>query len=90
MFLSGKCRYHGEKIFIKYPFIELMTGIIFLGIYIKYGLRIETIKFLFLASFLILVGIIDYNSSDVYNETGGIFKNSFDNNDIFINAIYKF
>lgn len=66
IFLKGKCRYCGEKISIKYPLIEFITGIIFMGIYLRYGLTIECVKFFFLASFLILVGIIDYNSTDVY------------------------
>ncbi|KOA21411.1 type 4 prepilin-like proteins leader peptide-processing enzyme [Clostridium homopropionicum DSM 5847] len=69
IFLKGRCRYCGEKISIKYPLIELITGIVFVVIYIKYGLTIECLKFFFLVSFLILVGIIDYNSMDVYAVT---------------------
>lgn len=67
--LKGKCRHCGEKISIKYPLIELSTGIIFTAIYFKYGFSLKLLKFLVLTSFLIVIGIIDYNTTDVYLET---------------------
>ncbi|MFU0825277.1 prepilin peptidase [Clostridium sp.] len=74
--LKGKCRYCNEKISIRYPLIELFTGIIFIGIYTKYGLSIEFVKFAVLSCFLIVIGIIDYDTTDIYNSTiiwGGVF-----------------
>ncbi|MCD3245162.1 prepilin peptidase [Clostridium botulinum C] len=67
--LKGRCRYCKEKISIVSPVIELFTGVIFLGLYLKYGLTIEFIKYLFLCSFLIIIGCIDYNTTDVYFNT---------------------
>ncbi|MCD3297714.1 prepilin peptidase, partial [Clostridium botulinum] len=61
--LKGKCRYCEEKISINSPIIECLTGVIFLGVYLKYGLTIEFIKYLFLCSFLIIIGCIDYNTT---------------------------
>lgn len=69
IFLNGKCRYCGEKISIKYPLIELFTGVTFILIYYKYGISIEFFKFAILASFLIVIGIIDYNTTNVYFST---------------------
>ncbi|KEI04602.1 prepilin peptidase [Clostridium botulinum] len=67
--LKGKCRYCGEKISINSLIVECLTGVIFLGVYLKYGLTIEFIKYLFLCSFLIIIGCIDYNTTDVYFST---------------------
>lgn len=69
IFLRGKCRYCGEKIAIKYPIIELFTGILFASLYYKYGFSMDLIKYLLLASFLIVIGLIDLNTTDVYFKT---------------------
>ncbi|ABK61819.1 prepilin peptidase [Clostridium novyi] len=67
--LRGKCRYCKEKISIKSPLMELFTGIMFLSLYLKYGLTLDLIKYLILFSFLIVIGCIDYNTTDVYFST---------------------
>ncbi|CAM2831665.1 A24 family peptidase [Hathewaya histolytica] len=66
MFLKGKCRNCREKISIRYPLVEFFTGICFLLIFLKYGLTIETLKFSLLTVFLIVIGLIDYDTMDVY------------------------
>lgn len=69
IFLKGKCRHCKEKISIKYPVIELITGALFLALYIKFGLTFELIKFVIFISFLIVIGIIDLETTDVYLKT---------------------
>lgn len=69
IFLKGKCRYCGEKIGIKYPMIELFTGLLFIGLYYKYGMSIDLTKYLILAAYLIVIGLIDFNTTDVYFKT---------------------
>lgn len=69
IFLRGKCRYCGEKISIKYPLIELFTGLIFVGLYYKYDISLDLFKYLILASYLIVIGFIDFNTTDVYLNT---------------------
>lgn len=69
IFLRGKCRYCGEKISPRYAIIELTTGIIFLKLYADYGLGFEFIKYVVLSCFLIIIGMIDYDTTDVYTKT---------------------
>ena len=73
--LRGRCRHCGEKISIKYPIIELLTGGIFIALYIKFGLSIEFVKYSSLTCWLIVIGIIDFDTTDVYFKTtlSGIF-----------------
>lgn len=69
IFLKGKCRYCGEKISPRYAIIELFTALMFLGIFLSYGLTIEALKSFVLASFLIVIAMIDYDTTDVYSVT---------------------
>lgn len=77
--LRGKCRVCGEKIKVTYPFIELITGLSFLTIYMKFGLDFNFIIYSFLISLLIVISKIDINTMEVYFSLslvgfiGGIF-----------------
>ncbi|WP_243154832.1 prepilin peptidase [Clostridium thermarum] len=74
VFLGRKCRYCGEKISARYALVELLTGLVFTGLYIKYGLSFEFFKFAVMASFMMIIGLIDYDTTDVYTSItwGGI------------------
>lgn len=63
IFLKGKCRNCSEKISIKYPFVELMTGIFFLMVFLNFNLSIEFFKSSVLLSILIVVTYIDLEYS---------------------------
>lgn len=67
--LNGKCRYCGEKISMEYPIIEFINGILFTAIYLKYGIGFVFIKNVILLCFLIVIGMIDYKTTDVYTVT---------------------
>ncbi|MCM8711507.1 prepilin peptidase [Clostridium sp. SYSU_GA19001] len=69
LFLKGKCRYCKEKISLRYPFIELITGVLITAVYIEYGLNITFIKYSVLILFLIVIGMIDFDTTDVYFKT---------------------
>jgi leader peptidase (prepilin peptidase)/N-methyltransferase len=64
--LRGKCRGCGEKISIKYPLIELLTALLFLVNFNYYGMSMDFVKYAFLIAVLIVIGIIDYETTDVY------------------------
>lgn len=57
--LRGRCRSCGSPISLRYPLIELLTAIVFLMLYIKYGLTLVFMIYAFLMSILIVVFFID-------------------------------
>lgn len=59
IFLGGKCRSCGQKIAWIYPFIELLTGILFAFSYWQYGLSEQFIVALLLISLLVIVVVSD-------------------------------
>ena len=57
--LGRKCRFCKEKISIRYMIVELFTGIMYLMVYLQFGFSLNTIKFIFLITMLIIIGLID-------------------------------
>lgn len=57
--LKGRCRYCGAKISIQYPLVELLTGIVFLLFYTRFGFSAEFILFTSVSSLLIIALFID-------------------------------
>lgn len=64
----GKCRYCGVKISWQYPVVELLTGLLFLSIYVKYGIGSNSIVFLVLVSLLIIISFIDLKYKIIPNK----------------------
>ncbi|ADK13643.1 MULTISPECIES: A24 family peptidase [Clostridium] len=67
--LRGKCRNCGEKISKKYPIVEFITGLLYLMLYIKFGISIDIVKYVVFISILIVIGIIDFDTTDIYFKT---------------------
>lgn len=67
--LRGRCRHCKEKISIRYPIVELTTGLLFLAVYLEYGISAETAKYIVFTSLLIIIGMIDFDTTDVYDST---------------------
>ncbi len=59
--LGGKCRNCGIKISTRYPFVELITAVIYVMIYRKWGLTYQMLVPMFFVSLLIVVTFIDYD-----------------------------
>lgn len=68
-FLGGKCRSCKKKISIKYPIVEALNALIYVIVYLNYGLSIELIKFAIFSSLLIVIGFIDFETKYVYRST---------------------
>lgn len=67
--LRGKCRYCNEKISIQYPLVEALSGILFVILYINYGFSFRLAKYCLLTALLIVIGIIDFKTQDIYDST---------------------
>lgn len=67
--LRGKCRYCGEKVSIQYPLVEVLTGFLFLGVFLKFGFTLDTVKYIMLTAILIVIAIIDFKTEDIYTNT---------------------
>ncbi|NMA66317.1 MAG: prepilin peptidase [Clostridiaceae bacterium] len=57
--LRGKCRECNNPISIQYPVVELITGLLWLVSFLKYGFTFETVAIIFLITLLIPVAFID-------------------------------
>ena len=57
--LRGKCRYCGAHISLRYFFVELITGVLGLFLYLKYGLSVYMLIFFIFSCFLMVGSFID-------------------------------
>ncbi|MCM8776894.1 MAG: prepilin peptidase [Candidatus Omnitrophica bacterium] len=68
LLLKGKCRFCKAKISYRYFVVELITGLLFLGLYLKFGITIQLLIYIFFTLCLLIMGFIDidtYLISDV-------------------------
>jgi len=63
--LKGRCRNCKSKISIRYPVVEFLTGLIYLIIYLIYGLSIQSLIYIILSSALVIIAFIDLNEQIV-------------------------
>ncbi|MFH1509747.1 MAG: prepilin peptidase [Candidatus Nealsonbacteria bacterium] len=59
IFLGGKCRYCKEKISPQYPIVELITGTLFLSVFLMSGSVFEILFNSIIVSLLIIIFIFD-------------------------------
>jgi len=59
LLLRGKCRKCKASISPRYPFVELITGLVFAAIFYKYGYQWVTLEYLIFAWSLVVVSFID-------------------------------
>lgn len=60
LFLRGKCAFCGEKISVQYPFIEVLSGLIFVFSAMKLGLSIQGFGVALTFDLLLALSVIDY------------------------------
>ncbi|EJO5347884.1 prepilin peptidase [Clostridium botulinum] len=69
IFLKGECRCCKSKISLRYPLVELVTASLFLSIYNMFGFNFTFIKYSMFVSFIIIIALIDLDTTDVYSKT---------------------
>ncbi len=57
--LLGKCRYCRAPIPVRYPIVELITGLLSLALFIRYGLGYQFFIFLSFSASLVVISFID-------------------------------
>jgi leader peptidase (prepilin peptidase)/N-methyltransferase len=81
LLLRGRCRYCGGGISLRYPVVELITGLVYVSLYSFFGWHLLLLKYLFLASVLIIVTFIDLEHYIIPNKVvlaafaGGVLIN---------------
>lgn len=61
LFLKGKCRYCGCKISLRYPAIELFTGMLYALSFLRFGVGVYSILVCLIISVFICAAMIDYD-----------------------------
>lgn len=72
---KGRCRYCGSNYSIQYPLIELLNGLLYALLYVKFGLTLNSILHCLIISLLVTISIIDLKHKiipDGLNITGAI------------------
>lgn len=67
LFLKGKCAFCNDKISIQYPIVELITGLLFVSVFIKYGINLNAIFILIFTSLFIVISVTDIKKRVVFD-----------------------
>lgn len=67
IFLKGKCAFCKEHISIQYPIVELLTGIIFTLLFMKFGVSFQTLFVWAVAAVFIVIAGTDIKEKVVYD-----------------------
>lgn len=67
LILRGKCRYCGQKIGLFYFFLEVLGGVGFLLVFLRFGINYNTILGFLLCFLFLVIGGIDYKTHYIYD-----------------------
>ncbi|MBP7212275.1 prepilin peptidase [bacterium] len=67
IFLRGQCAFCGCKISIQYPIVELFTGIMFVLIFLKFGLGLNALAMMIFTAIMIVLAGTDIKEKVVFD-----------------------
>ena len=67
LWLKGRCRHCKSRISVRYPLVEAITGVLFLLVFWKYGLGLETWGYWAFLSWLLVLSLIDLDTMTLPN-----------------------
>jgi prepilin signal peptidase PulO-like enzyme (type II secretory pathway) len=59
MVLRGKCSVCKSKISLQYPIVELITGLLFYAVFLKFGIVLEAFYYFFIIILLVVISVYD-------------------------------
>ncbi|AFZ48214.1 type 4 prepilin peptidase 1 [Cyanobacterium stanieri PCC 7202] len=73
LWLGGKCRWCKTPISFRYPLIEAFTGLLFVLVFLQFGISWQTLGYFIFVSWLIVLALIDFDTltlPNVLTQTG--------------------
>ncbi|KNZ43121.1 prepilin peptidase [Acetobacterium bakii] len=67
LWLRGKCAYCGGKISLRYPLVELFTGILAVLLFLFYGFTVQAIVVFSIGAILTCIAMIDFDTMTIPN-----------------------
>lgn len=64
--LGGRCRKCKAKISVQYPLIEGLNGMLYLVVFARYGLSIDSLLYCLLFSALLALSVIDFRTYEIH------------------------
>lgn len=68
LLLRGKCRDCGKSISWRYPFVEMLTALCTVALYLKYGWSVQFLTYTLFVTFLIAISMIDIDRGLILNK----------------------
>lgn len=65
----GRCRYCGDRVSARYPATELLCGVLYVSIFLRYGLTLEAAELIAFASVLLVLSLTDLDDYIIPNAT---------------------
>jgi leader peptidase (prepilin peptidase)/N-methyltransferase len=65
MALGGRCRKCKTKLSVQYPLIEGLNGVLYLIVFIRYGLSVDSLLYCLLFSALLALSVIDFRTYEI-------------------------
>ena len=67
LFLRGKCGFCKEKISIQYPIVEFVVAVLFVALFLKYGIALKTIFMCMFAVMCVVLAVTDIKEQVIFD-----------------------